>query len=275
MKLWSRWSSKAEVLYWDMFPRTHRVALDWLFDRINSDPKIQTKYVDSNKSTRRHFDQKKLHTWWMEPPSVIVLHQLLQLSVLLSSHVEEVARKWLRREDCRQIETSEKFGIETWSLVSSWGTSLFSWWWWSSWWWWGIRVWEILIWYIIRFWSNQRLSSWFLWHLCMRVYSLTRSRPSPLPLFLWWLIIIAIIERNELRLGVVKVAEVTSHVSSFSVPLFLHHQQVMELEARRSWRFTWSKRFRRSTWSKRNIRIIKAFWRRRISGLISSFVFQV
>ena len=27
--------------------RTHRVALDWLFDRINLDPKIQSKYVDT------------------------------------------------------------------------------------------------------------------------------------------------------------------------------------------------------------------------------------
>ena len=25
--------------------RTHRVALDWLFDRINLDPKIQIKYI--------------------------------------------------------------------------------------------------------------------------------------------------------------------------------------------------------------------------------------
>ena len=27
--------------------RTHRVALDWLFERINLDPKIQIKYVDT------------------------------------------------------------------------------------------------------------------------------------------------------------------------------------------------------------------------------------
>ena len=27
--------------------RTHRVALDWLFDRVNLDPKIQIKYVDT------------------------------------------------------------------------------------------------------------------------------------------------------------------------------------------------------------------------------------
>ena len=27
--------------------RTHRVALDWLFDRISLDPKIQIKYTDT------------------------------------------------------------------------------------------------------------------------------------------------------------------------------------------------------------------------------------
>ena len=29
--------------------RTHRVALDWLFDRINLDHKIQIKYIDTKK----------------------------------------------------------------------------------------------------------------------------------------------------------------------------------------------------------------------------------
>ena len=27
--------------------RTHRVALDWFFDKINLEPKIQIKYVDT------------------------------------------------------------------------------------------------------------------------------------------------------------------------------------------------------------------------------------
>ena len=27
--------------------RTHRVALDWLFERINLDPKVQIKYIDT------------------------------------------------------------------------------------------------------------------------------------------------------------------------------------------------------------------------------------
>ena len=40
--------------------RTHRVALDWLFDRINLDPKIQTKYIDTKNQladilTKRNF----------------------------------------------------------------------------------------------------------------------------------------------------------------------------------------------------------------------------
>ena len=42
--------------------RTHRVALDWLFDRINLDPKIQNKYIDTKKPTRRHLNQREFHT---------------------------------------------------------------------------------------------------------------------------------------------------------------------------------------------------------------------
>ena len=30
--------------------RTYRVALDWLFDRINLDSKIQIKYMDTKKN---------------------------------------------------------------------------------------------------------------------------------------------------------------------------------------------------------------------------------
>ena len=36
--------------------RTHRVALDWLFDRINLDPKIQIKYCHTKNPTRGHVD---------------------------------------------------------------------------------------------------------------------------------------------------------------------------------------------------------------------------
>ena len=36
--------------------RTHRVASDCLFDRINLGSKIQIRYMDTKHQTRRHFD---------------------------------------------------------------------------------------------------------------------------------------------------------------------------------------------------------------------------
>ena len=41
--------------------RTHRVALDWLLDRINLDPKIQIKYMDT-KNQLADTDKGKFHT---------------------------------------------------------------------------------------------------------------------------------------------------------------------------------------------------------------------
>ena len=51
--------------------RTHRVALDWLFDRINLDPKIQVRYVDSRNQladtlTKGHFTRDEWnHLLWL------------------------------------------------------------------------------------------------------------------------------------------------------------------------------------------------------------------
>ena len=42
--------------------RTHRVALDWLFDRINLDPKIQIKIYRHQEPTCRHLDKGEFHT---------------------------------------------------------------------------------------------------------------------------------------------------------------------------------------------------------------------
>ena len=41
--------------------RTHRVALNWLFDRVNLDPKIQIKYIDTKNQLADIFDQRKFH----------------------------------------------------------------------------------------------------------------------------------------------------------------------------------------------------------------------
>ena len=42
--------------------RTHRVALDWLFHRINLDPKIHIKYVDTKHQLADIFDKREFHT---------------------------------------------------------------------------------------------------------------------------------------------------------------------------------------------------------------------
>ena len=58
--------------------RTHRAALDWLCDRINLDPMIQIKYVDT-KHRFADTDKGKLHTQWVDQSSSFVQHQPLQL----------------------------------------------------------------------------------------------------------------------------------------------------------------------------------------------------
>ena len=62
---------------------THRVSLDWLFDRINLDPKIQVKYIDTkhqiaNILTKRHFTRDEWNNLLL-----FVQHQLI--SALLAA----------------------------------------------------------------------------------------------------------------------------------------------------------------------------------------------
>ena len=42
--------------------RTHRVALDWLFDRINLDPKIQIKCIDTKNQLADMLTKGKFNT---------------------------------------------------------------------------------------------------------------------------------------------------------------------------------------------------------------------
>ena len=55
--------------------RTHRVALDWLFDKINLDPQIQIKYVDTKHQLADMLTEWKFHTWWVEQSSSFVQYQ--------------------------------------------------------------------------------------------------------------------------------------------------------------------------------------------------------
>ena len=42
--------------------RTHRVALDWLFDRVDVDPKNPNQIHRHQKPTRRHLNRREFHT---------------------------------------------------------------------------------------------------------------------------------------------------------------------------------------------------------------------
>ena len=64
--------------------RTHRVALDWLFDRINVEPKIQIKHVDTKSQladmlTKGSFTRDE----WNHP---VRLFNIMSFSMLYSSH---------------------------------------------------------------------------------------------------------------------------------------------------------------------------------------------
>ena len=70
-KQWSRWSLNEGGPTMRHDPRTHRVALGWLFDLIYVDPKIQILYIDT-KNQLADILQRKFHTWWVESFVVLV-----------------------------------------------------------------------------------------------------------------------------------------------------------------------------------------------------------
>ena len=59
--------------------KTHRVALDWLFDRINLDHQNQNQIHWHQEPFRRHTDKGKFDTWRMDHLFVFVQHQPFQL----------------------------------------------------------------------------------------------------------------------------------------------------------------------------------------------------
>ena len=69
---WWQWSSRRPTKR--HISRTHRVALDWLFDRINLDPMIQSKFRRHPKPTRPHPDRRIIHSWQMGQTSLTVQH---------------------------------------------------------------------------------------------------------------------------------------------------------------------------------------------------------
>ena len=89
--------------------RTHRVALDWLFDRINLDTKIQIKYIDTKNRladilTKGSFTRDEWNHW-------LCLFNISHFSstVCSAANVETISTR-IRRKTCHsQIATYDEF----------------------------------------------------------------------------------------------------------------------------------------------------------------------
>ena len=100
--------------------RTHRVAHDCLFDRINLDPKIQIKYVDTKQQladilTKENFTRDEwnnlLHLFNISHFQINLLLSEFQLYQLPRNIGEMDARRERRREDCGKVKTDVELGL--------------------------------------------------------------------------------------------------------------------------------------------------------------------
>ena len=92
--------------------RTHRVALDRLFERIILDPKIQIRYIDT-----RHFDQRAIPYvtngkvfFICSTSAIIALSAVLIISALLAASQrwrKGSARRRRRRQGCGKIKPDD------------------------------------------------------------------------------------------------------------------------------------------------------------------------
>ena len=76
--------------------RTHRVALDWLFGRINLDPKIQTKHVDTQNQladilTKEYFTRDE----WNH---LLLFLNIMKCSLFSCSHLSNVLSDPTRKQ---------------------------------------------------------------------------------------------------------------------------------------------------------------------------------
>ena len=93
--------------------RTHRVALDWLFDRINLDPKIQIKYIDTKNQladilTKGNFTRDEWNHLFVD----FIQHQPFQLYSLHRCNRKTSSTRIRRRTCHSQISTHDEFDRE-------------------------------------------------------------------------------------------------------------------------------------------------------------------
>ena len=92
--------------------RTHRVALDWLFDRINLDSKIQIKYIDTKNQladilTKGNFTRDE----WNHLLSLFSISHSSS-TVCFSAMAEANSTRIRRRTSHSKIKTYDEFNSE-------------------------------------------------------------------------------------------------------------------------------------------------------------------
>ena len=109
-KQWSRWFSREEVRQWNMFPLPIEL-LDWLFDGINVDSKIQIKYTDT-KSQLADIPTKGNLTrddW----------NHLLCFFLILAISVLQIVVRWCRKERKKiQVKKESQQNRSRWWIQS-------------------------------------------------------------------------------------------------------------------------------------------------------------
>ena len=99
--------------------RTHRVALDGLFDMISLDCKIQIRHIDTKHQLADVLTKNKFHTWWVEQSSTLVHYQPFQFHLAHKEfqldeqlhNGEEDTRSKRRRKRSVQVATSSDESI--------------------------------------------------------------------------------------------------------------------------------------------------------------------
>ena len=92
--------------------RTHRAALDWLFDRINlgsRNPKSSTS--TPNNQLADILTKGNFHTWWVESFVVLVQYQPFQFYSLLWNNGETISTRFRRRT------SHSKIADQWWALL--------------------------------------------------------------------------------------------------------------------------------------------------------------
>ena len=90
--------------------RTHRVALDWLFDRINLDPKIQIKYIDTKNQladilTKGNFTRDE----WNHLLTLFNISHFSSTACIAAMASETSSTRIWRRTCHSQITTHDEF----------------------------------------------------------------------------------------------------------------------------------------------------------------------